>query len=375
MNRIDYNDENYYFGGIQEGPIGDPSIFPLSQGDVDRIVEENGGTGGNVDPEQKEITCIENGVKIIEPSGDFDGLSSVKVTVDVPQKTVKDDAVELSTTENGTVKVSAADYNVDGLKAVSVTVNVPSPSIKPEPVSLTFSENRTYTISAEEYNVDGLSSVDIVVDVPSAPSVTKFYYSNGFMSESNDTIITKQSYSSGSTLVSVAVGNNVETIGEFAFDSRGLTNVEISEGVTSIGGAAFFHCYNLSSIAIPNSVKNIGASAFNFCSGLTNVEISEGVTSIGENAFANCDNLSSVTIPDSVLEIGDNAFNTKADLNAKFVSTTPPPDMDLVFGHIGGGSGSGSGGRTLVIEVPEVSLEAYKAALPYYASLDVIVGY
>ena len=369
MSIVEYFNDDY-------GVNFDPRYFPVTPEEYEKLTSECPGGGGNIDPEQKEITCAENGVSVIKPSGDFDGLSSVKVTVDVPQKTVKDEAVTASTTENGTVDVLAADYDVDGLKAVSVTVNVPSPFIKPEPVSLIFNENRTYTISAEEYNADGLSSVGIVVDVPSTPLATKFYYSNGFMSESNDTIITKQSYSSGSTLVSVVVGNNVETIGEFAFDScTGLANVEISEGVTSIGGAAFFHCYNLSSIAIPNSVKNIGASAFNFCSGLTNVEISEGVTSIGENAFANCDNLSSVTIPDSVLEIGDNAFNSGTDLNAKFVSTTPPPDMDLVFGHIGGGPGSGSGGKILVIEVPEASLEAYKAALPYYASLDVIVGY
>ena len=35
--------------------------------------------------------------------------------------------------------------------------------------------------------------------------------------------------------------------------------------VTSIGEAAFFDCYNLTSITIPNSVTSIGVSAFADC--------------------------------------------------------------------------------------------------------------
>ena len=340
MNRIDYNDEYYYLGGIQEAPIGNPSIFPLSQEDIDKIVEDNGGsgTGGNIDPEQKEITCIENGVKIIEPSGDFEGLSSVKVTVDVPQKAVKDETVSVSTTENGTVDVLAADYGVDGLKEVSVTVNVPSPSIKPEPVSLTFNENRTYTISAEEYNVNGLSSVDIVVDVPSAPSVTKFYYSNGFMTESDDTTITNNSYSSGSSLVSVVIGDNVTSIGDSAFSgwSSSLASVTVGNSVTNIGDSAFWGCGNLTSVTIPNSV-----------------------TSIGDNAFESTDEIILESNTPIQLNIGSYAIVIKA------------------FGSVESGSGSGGGGRDLKIHVPmEAFDEYYNSTDPgwvYYR--DCLVGY
>ncbi|MEF2940315.1 MAG: leucine-rich repeat domain-containing protein, partial [Oscillospiraceae bacterium] len=74
----------------------------------------------------------------------------------------------------------------------------------------------------------------------------------------------------------------------------------IAEGVTSIGGCAFYNCRSLTSVTIPDSVTSIGGSAFNGCSSLTSVTIPDSVTSIGGSAFDGCTSLTSVTIPDSV---------------------------------------------------------------------------
>ena len=63
-----------------------------------------------------------------------------------------------------------------------------------------------------------------------------------------------------------------------------ILKVEIGAGIR-IGNSAFYNCYSLSSITIP-----------------------DGVTSIGNNAFYNCYSLSSITIPDSVTSIGSSAF-------------------------------------------------------------------
>ena len=58
--------------------------------------------------------------------------------------------------------------------------------------------------------------------------------------------------------------------------------------VTSIGNYAFYNCSRLTSITIPNSVKNIGRYALYYCSRLTSITIPNSVTSIGDNAFRNC---------------------------------------------------------------------------------------
>ena len=74
--------------------------------------------------------------------------------------------------------------------------------------------------------------------------------------------------------------------------------------VTSIGVCAFYDCFGLTEITIPNSVTSIGNNAFSHCTGLTELSIPNSVTAIGDFAFYNCTGLTSVTIPNSVTSIG-----------------------------------------------------------------------
>ena len=94
-----------------------------------------------------------------------------------------------------------------------------------------------------------------------------------------------------------------------AFYGSGFTSVKIGDEVNSIGNYAFYDCSSLTSVTIGKSVTDIGKYAFAYCYGLTSVTIPNGVTTIGECAFYYCRNLSSVTIPNSVTSVGNNAFN------------------------------------------------------------------
>lgn len=90
---------------------------------------------------------------------------------------------------------------------------------------------------------------------------------------------------------------------------------EVSDGtntykVTSIGDKAFYMCWYLTRVVIPNTVTTIGKDAFSLCQRLTSIVIPNSVTSIGENAFETCYVLSSIDIPNSVTSIGDYAFNS-----------------------------------------------------------------
>lgn len=50
--------------------------------------------------------------------------------------------------------------------------------------------------------------------------------------------------------------------------SDSLVSIQLSDTITEICANAFYGCYNLSSISIPNSVKNVGFGAFEDCDSL-----------------------------------------------------------------------------------------------------------
>ncbi len=62
----------------------------------------------------------------------------------------------------------------------------------------------------------------------------------------------------------------ISSIGKFAFSRSGLTRVEIPDGVTSIGYAAFYHCDSLTEVVIPGSVTAIEENAFAYTPWLEN---------------------------------------------------------------------------------------------------------
>ncbi len=70
-----------------------------------------------------------------------------------------------------------------------------------------------------------------------------------------------------------------------------IASVWRGQPVTAIGDEAFYNCSGLTSVIIPDSVKDIGAGAFFGCSGLTSVTIGNSVTSIGTSAFSGCNKL------------------------------------------------------------------------------------
>jgi uncharacterized repeat protein (TIGR02543 family) len=67
--------------------------------------------------------------------------------------------------------------------------------------------------------------------------------------------------------------------------------------VAGIGEGAFAGATNLTSITIPDGVKDIGEEAFAGCTALTNVWIGTGIETVGTNAFAGCDALETLWLP------------------------------------------------------------------------------
>ena len=147
---------------------------------------------------------------------------------------------------------------------------------------------------------------------------------------SNVTSIGYDAFSECTSLTSIMVDENntvYSSVDGVLFNNSGKelikypadktsTSYSIPDGVTSIGGDAFYGCTNLERITIPDGVTSIGRDAFSHCTSLKSITIPDGVTSIAYKAFYGCTNLERITIPNSVTSIGESAFNSCSSLES-----------------------------------------------------------
>ena len=106
----------------------------------------------------------------------------------------------------------------------------------------------------------------------------------------------------------IELPEGIEEIGEGAFGETALTGIEFPSTIREIGKKAFRKCAELKAVVFPNGLERIGASAFEE-SGLRDIHIAipRSVKSIGAHAFYACYRIA-VTLPASVETIGSGAF-------------------------------------------------------------------
>ena len=82
----------------------------------------------------------------------------------------------------------------------------------------------------------------------------------------------------------------------------------ITYKVVGIGEDAFYECYDLKSISLPNSITYVSKQAFRLCKGLNSISLPDNITEIGERAFLDCDNICFLKLPNKLKIIRDGAF-------------------------------------------------------------------
>lgn len=139
-------------------------------------------------------------------------------------------------------------------------------------------------------------------------------------------------YIDGKEVTSITIPESVKEIKNYTFcGCNGFTSVTIPNSVTSIGVWAFYNCSGLTSIIIPEFVKEIKDFTFYCCNSLTYVTIPNSVTSIGSHAFGECSNLTSVSFPNSVTSIGEYAFRGCSSLTSVAIINSITKIDDLAF--------------------------------------------
>ena len=166
-------------------------------------------------------------------------------------------------------------------------------------------------------------------------------------------------------IVEVNVPDGVTSIGNGAFTScTSLASIDLPNSLTNIGNGTFTNCTSLASIDLPNSLTNIGQNAFYGCSKLASIDLPNSLTSIGNGTFQACTSLASIDLPNSLTSIGQNAFYGCTSLASITCRATNPPTMQSnAFQFVP---------ATANIYVPAESVEAYKAAANWSARANYI---
>ena len=98
-------------------------------------------------------------------------------------------------------------------------------------------------------------------------------------------------------------------VGVYSAAFTGNTDVEavsFSEGIQTIGQAAFLACTSLKSVSFPSTLRRLENNAFSHCP-IETLTLPDGLQYIGNGALSGCGGR--ITVPDSVETIGNLAFS------------------------------------------------------------------
>ena len=128
--------------------------------------------------------------------------------------------------------------------------------------------------------------------------------------------------------------------------SDSIKEVEIKEGVTSIGFCAFYQMPNLETVVLPKTISKFDSwdesgnnaipkydyfnYAFAECTSLKNLTLSEGMTAIGAYSFYGCTSLDNVRIPTTIKEWGLYSFSECSSLK----DITLPEGLTVIGGGV-----------------------------------------
>jgi len=103
--------------------------------------------------------------------------------------------------------------------------------------------------------------------------------------------IENSSFSHCSYLSEIVLPDNLEYIGDNAFENCSFKEIVLPGNLKQIGNGAFYSCFSLVTITIPESVTAMGTDVFRFCYGLESIICRNIDLKITPDMTSNCDKL------------------------------------------------------------------------------------
>lgn len=272
------------------------------------------------------ITITENGLRVITPGAEYDGIGEIRVKTEVPQVTSEDLVANIQgdyfVIPEGTTKIRNYAFQ----DACFSPITIPS----------------SVTTIGDYAFADNSCLEEIVI-----PSTVQTIGSYVFNECQNLTSATFEN-------------SAINTIGISMFwGCSALTEVKLPEALTTLPQSTFANCYSLNTVTIPSGVTSLGKFCFLDCQSLSAITLPPGITSIDGFCFESCRSLETITIPNSVTSIGQSCFDGNSGMTSIVFEGTTPPKLVSVTGW---SASLGPTTYTFPIYVPCVAVDAYKTA-------------
>ncbi len=148
---------------------------------------------------------------------------------------------------------------------------------------------------------------------------------------------TIQSYNGTNSAVVIPAFENgllVESLAPEAISPKSfVTSVTIPGSMTNIGASAFYNCTGITNISLPQSVTTVGNGAFRSCTGLISAYLPASVTNLSFDVFSGCYKLTNLTAPGSVMAL-DNYLSPLTNLAQLSVAPGSPFIAPLEFEYL-----------------------------------------
>ncbi len=104
-----------------------------------------------------------------------------------------------------------------------------------------------------------------------------------------------------------------------------IRHIEVEEGITGIGYAAFCNLTNLVSVSFPTSLTSIASYSFMDCDNLLEVIIPENVTTLPAWAFLSCRKLEKIILPTNFSKLDNRTFGFANNIKELHILNPVPP--------------------------------------------------